>query len=488
MFSRAVLAVVLMIGFYLLALGIAFGLFYIPYAEMKYAHQIHIKLAIICGIGGLAILWSVFPRFDSFEAPGPLLTKEKHPKLFAELESVAKAVNQSMPVEVYLVSDVNAWVMQRGGVMGFGSRRVMGLGLPLMRLLTRSQFKAVLAHEFGHYYSGDTKLGPWIYKTRSALGRTLHALSGEDGQGSFLQIPFDLYSKMFLRITHAISRRQEFVADELAARTIGAKALTDGLHTVHRVSPAFQAYWEHEWAPVLNAGYRPPLVEGFQRFVSRKTVVEQIDKLIEEAMKEGKADPYDTHPPLKERIAAVEGITGGETFTEDPPAISLLGDVEELEHELLVTLAGADKAAEIKTIPWEKVREEVYLPKWRKLVAANAELLKGIKAVELPTKVADFKTFSRQFKYLSGEEVSWQDAEAVTSATVGAALAVLLTDRGVIAKSELGETLEFSLNGENVRPFGAVNELKEGKLTAEDWTRSMQVLGLTEVPLAAVNS
>jgi Zn-dependent protease with chaperone function len=61
---------------------------------------------------------------------------------------------------------VNAWVMQRGGIMGFGSRRVMGLGLPLMRILTCAQFSAVLAHEFGHYHGGDTKIGPWIYKTR----------------------------------------------------------------------------------------------------------------------------------------------------------------------------------------------------------------------------------------------------------------------------------------------------------------------------------
>lgn len=43
----------------------------------------------------------------------------------------------------YLVPDVNAWVMQPGGVMGFGARRVMGLGLLLMRILSGSQFTAV---------------------------------------------------------------------------------------------------------------------------------------------------------------------------------------------------------------------------------------------------------------------------------------------------------------------------------------------------------
>ena len=91
-----------------------------------------------------------------------------------------------MPEEIYLVSDFNAWVANRGGVMGFGSRRVMGVGLPLLQILTVSQFRAVLAHEFGHYYGGDTKLGPWVYKTRGTIGRTIGNLSQHS---SLLQKP-----------------------------------------------------------------------------------------------------------------------------------------------------------------------------------------------------------------------------------------------------------------------------------------------------------
>jgi hypothetical protein len=55
---RAILAVVLMVGFYLLALGIALGLLWIPYAELVYAHRITPKLAIIRLLGGVAILWA----------------------------------------------------------------------------------------------------------------------------------------------------------------------------------------------------------------------------------------------------------------------------------------------------------------------------------------------------------------------------------------------------------------------------------------------
>jgi Zn-dependent protease with chaperone function len=76
--------------------------------------------------------------------------------LFKLISGVSNATSQDAPTEVYLVPDVNAWVAQRGGVMGFGSRRVMGVGLPLLGTLTIDQFRAVLAHEFGHYDAGDT--------------------------------------------------------------------------------------------------------------------------------------------------------------------------------------------------------------------------------------------------------------------------------------------------------------------------------------------
>ena len=161
---------------------------------------------------------------------------------------MASSTEQTMPAHVYLVNDVNAFVTQRGGVMGFGSRRVMGIGLPLMQALTVQELKAVLAHEFGHYHAGDVSIGPWIYKTRAAIGRTIHQL----GEGSLQKI-FIAYGNLFLRVTHAVSRRQEFIADEVAANAAGAGAMASALRKVHGAAVAFQRYWRAEVSPVLNS-------------------------------------------------------------------------------------------------------------------------------------------------------------------------------------------------------------------------------------------
>jgi heat shock protein HtpX len=73
--GRAVLAVGLMLGFYILAVGIAGALLYIPYAEWTYAGHLHLKLALFCILGAGIILWSILPRLDRFIPPGPHLNR-----------------------------------------------------------------------------------------------------------------------------------------------------------------------------------------------------------------------------------------------------------------------------------------------------------------------------------------------------------------------------------------------------------------------------
>ena len=181
--ARAVLALVLMVLFFVAAAGAVVALVLAGKFLLELAAEIHGRGILFIGLAALAcfgaaavVAWSVLPRPDRFEPPGPEISANRQPTLFAELRRVAVATGEAMPAHVYVVNDVNAFVTQRGGIMGLGSRRVMGLGMPLLRTLTVSELRAVVAHEMGHFYGGDTKLGPWIYKTRAAMGRTVQNL------------------------------------------------------------------------------------------------------------------------------------------------------------------------------------------------------------------------------------------------------------------------------------------------------------------------
>jgi hypothetical protein len=101
LFARAALAVVLMIGFYFMALAIAAGLLWIPYAEFTYGNGVHLKLAAICVLGAGIILWSIVPRSDRFAPPRPVLQRAANPRLFAVIDEIASATRQRPPEEVW---------------------------------------------------------------------------------------------------------------------------------------------------------------------------------------------------------------------------------------------------------------------------------------------------------------------------------------------------------------------------------------------------
>ena len=486
--GRAAFAAALMIGFYALALGIAGFLFWMPYYEWSAAKTVHPKLVVMAVLGGGAILWAICPRIDRFEAPGPRIDRTAQPELFAAIDEVAAATGQDAPSEVYFVNDVNAWVTERGGVMGFGSRRVMGLGLPLMQLLTVSEFKGVLAHEFGHYHGGDTKLGPWIYKTRGAIVRSVQNL-----ESSLLQKPFVWYGNMFLRMTHGVSRSQEYAADALASSVVGKTAMATGLRAIHAAGSEFEVYWQTEAVPVLTSGYRPPLAAGFARFLGSSDSRARIAEQLVHATAKASANPYDTHPSLSERTAAIEALPNPmrTLARDDRPAISLMRDLPTVEFAMLATIAGDSNARNLKQVDWDRVAEIVYLPNWRSRCSAQAELLRGARVADLPRRAslkAPLIARARQAMREGHDYDPTLDAALAELDTLGAAVAIALHERGHRAECAPGAPIVFRNRDETashatLEPFESVRALSENKMGAGDWKSTCEAFGIHEVLL-----
>ena len=483
--GRALLAVSLFVGFYLLSLAVAAILLFIPIAELIFLHRIHFQIAIFCIVGAGAILWSIIPRRDRFMAPGPRLEPSKQPQLFKTITEVAESTGQEMPAEVYLVPDVNAFVTQRGGFMGFGSRRVMGIGLALLQVVSVSELRAVIAHEFGHYYGGDTKLGPWIYKTREAIGRTIVGLARHS---SWLYKPFQWYGMFFLRVTQAISRRQEFVADELAARTVGSRAMINGLRAIHGGALAFDAYWGSEVAPVLNSGYRPPLVEGFSRFVAAGVIADALSRSVDQEIAEGKSDIYDTHPSLPERIAAVEQLPAGEEVTDDRRAISLLADADQLETELLVSISDEAQVRALKPITWEATGKQAWLPEYRELVREHSHVLGTLTPLDIPRLSGDLEGFGMKL-VPKGVDITEEDVPHIVRFAVrvlGASIIVALHEAGWELHAPVGEPIYCERDGVRFEPFAAIQALSMSTMKTEEWKQQCIEAGIADMNLGMI--
>jgi heat shock protein HtpX len=481
---RIGVAITLLVGFYVAALAVALGALAIAVLQWTTDLPQNVWLTLACVVTGFVILTSIIPRRQRFEPPGPELAQFRAPALHRMIGDVAEQTGQETPAQIYLAPDVNAAVLQRGGLLGLGGKRVLLVGLPLIDALTVRQLRAVIAHEFGHFHSGDTRLGPWFYRTYDALERTVIALHEAE---SIWRKPFTWYLDFFLRRTAALKRRQEFLADELAARIGGRDAAIAGLEEISKAAPAFHGFWSSEAAPVLESGHRAPLLEGFRRFRAAGAVSSALEEALEEERK-AETDPYNTHPSLGERIAALERLPDSSVPAaegDDRPALTLVADIDGLEYELVSFMAGED-VGHLRKISWERVPEQVMVPGWRRFLEPHRQELAGIGAASIPEH-ADSAGAQRLAARLvpAGElppEIDLQRGFAM--GVLGSALGLALHDAGWRVSAPVGEPVVCEHGQHRIEPFGDVERLGSGELSAAEWRERCNELGIADVRLA----
>ena len=474
---------------------------YLPWLLLTAAMNFNTLVLFLGGVVVAAVmLWSLVPRVDKFEPPGLLLEPDSHPQLFTEIQQIAAKLNEPLPREVYLIGDPNAWVADRGGLMGIGSRRVMGLGLPLLAALNVSQFRAILAHEFAHYYGGDTSLGPWLHRTQMSMVRTFQNM-GSIGQmrlpalvAIFYTVVFKLlhwYWLLFLRAINFVSRKQEYRADELACLVAGQISLISGLRGVHASAMAWPPYWKTEVAPMLSAGRLPAIADGFAQFLVAPKIAEGVQKGLATQIAEAKIDPYDSHPPLRDRITAANQLSGDPPAEDHRPASTLLSNIDQAELNFLQAANPKMPANFLQPVSWEESGPLVLIPSWKESVAAYAEplaaQLQGETVANLPKslgKVPDIAAFMRDPKgMLLTHEQRVQQARGLVST----AFALALVNHGWNLHSLPGE-FYLEKDGHQLQPFQLTLQFSDGKIENDAWQGTCAIYGIADIELMPATS
>jgi Zn-dependent protease with chaperone function len=483
--ARAVMALLLMVGFYGLSLAIAGGLLWVPYYEATELERVHLRLWLFCLVGGGSLLWAIMPRIDRFEPPGPRLTPANAPYLFIIIEQVAKATSQPKPDEVYLLGDVNAFVAHRGGIMGIGSKRVMGVGLPLLKGLTPAELRSVIAHEFGHFVSGDVALGPWIYKTRMAIFRALDHV----GHMWILAKLFEWYGRMFMKMTMQVSREQEFVADATAARVAGVGAAMNALKRVAVIAPAYATFFQNEVAPVFSAGYLPPVHDGFERYLADPEMARLFKDHAREMALGAEAGEFDSHPPTAQRVAAIARLNFKVADNPRDATATMLKDPERHLRALFEHIYGKEKVSALKSIKWEEVGAKVYTVMWQEMVEEHREWLGTLTADQIPSSAQWFRDKGAQLANQHNrpdatEADHIQYAKHMLLCAVGAGM----IRQGWTLDTSPGRPLSVARGDHRFEPHVAIGRLADACMTAAEWKATCESYGLTGMVLAAPSS
>jgi Zn-dependent protease with chaperone function len=267
------------------------------------------RLGILAAILVLGSLWAIAKSLVArgrHEAPGEKLELERYPRLHAVLDEVADRIGTRAVDAVYMTPSADVAVLERGGLLkqvSGKSERCLVLGAAVLDGLQVGEFKAILAHEYGHFHNEDTAGGGFALAVRrSVLTMAVHLQVIRTPLMTVFNPTWWFvrgFYLVFLRVSQGASRLQEVLADRWAAFAYGSEASARGLRHVVERNVRFDAHLNATLNQVIPQNL--PLANLYAFTPDEPISAESLDRSVAEAMTRP-ATAYDSHPSPADRI------------------------------------------------------------------------------------------------------------------------------------------------------------------------------------------
>ncbi len=272
-------------------------------------HQYWPKLILVAavmalvGVGAvLKALVSKAPKRPPIEAE-PIFEADA-PLLWKRVKELATRLGTTPPSSIVAGIDDNFFVAE-GLTLSNGQElegRVLYVSLPLLRVLSPSEADAVFGHELAHFRGGDTEASAKL--SPALVGYRAYQVSLAEG-GLTLPASFvmELFRVIFELALKKDQRQRELLADAAAVSLTSPDDLARSLMKVSGYS-SFRNHAERELftqreVHAEQLGIRDRIDAGLQAHVAAPGFVE--------ALKTSHIPhPFDSHPPLEERLANVK--------------------------------------------------------------------------------------------------------------------------------------------------------------------------------------
>lgn len=274
-FKQSVRLVIISIFIFLLAyivlLGIAGGLAIAAFYFGILLVSIKINFyTIIAGLGlislGVMFFFFLIKFLFSVTKDENLLRIEikesEEPKLFEFLRDISKQTNTKFPARVFVSPEVNAYVFYNSSFWSliFPVKKNLNIGLGLINSVNIEEFKAIIAHEYGHFSQKSMALGSYVYVVNKSIynmvyeydywDRLIEQWANAGGIfGFFAHITYALAEavRFILKIAYnlininylKLSREMEYHADDIAAYIAGKNNLINSLRKLDFTSLAY---------------------------------------------------------------------------------------------------------------------------------------------------------------------------------------------------------------------------------------------------------
>lgn len=327
------------------------------------------------------------------------LKEEDQPELFAFIRQVTKDTQTPFPKKIFLSPEVNACVFYNSSFwsMLFPVKKNLQIGLGLVNALNLSEFKAVMAHEFGHFSQRSMKLGSFVYNVNRVIYNMLYDNSGYSsvinkwanmsgyfaffanitiaivqGIQKILQQMYGLINKNYM----SLSREMEFHADAVAASVSGSDNCINALRRIEVANMCYNTVIEkyNDWAKhnIIGNNFYPSqycVLKHLEREGRLELDHHKLPVIKEDFFRTSNSsrinfkNQWASHPAREDREAHLRGLNvQGDTKHE--PAWSIFRNAEQLQEQLTGSLYHSfkpgDNTERIAPVQFEeKYNEEI---------------------------------------------------------------------------------------------------------------------------------
>jgi hypothetical protein len=203
---------------------------------------------------------------------------------------------------------------------------------------------------------------------------------------------------------------------------------------------------------------------------------------VEEALKNPAHNAFDTHPPWRDRLAAIAAYSGKNAPDGDAPAALWLGDAAAVGKELLEVVLPQAPVAQMKAVTWDEVGDRVYVECWRLMVAQHASLIEGWKVGDLLSVVDRVPEMAKAIRDPQGRLLTREERAERVRDFVAGALSLALVRRGWKLHTTPGE-LSLCQGQERLAPRAVVDGIASNAAERFGWAEKARALGIEDIPL-----
>jgi Zn-dependent protease with chaperone function len=265
------------------------------------------KLILVVGLLALAavglVIAAIFRRIkEDFAVEGQVIEKDEATPIWSELRRICDRVGTDLPDQLIAGIDDNFFVTEQPVLVGDRTYhgRTLFVSLSLLKQLQGGEADAVLAHEMAHFSGQDTL---YSRKISPLLSRYSHYLQALHQGGVTLPIYYFMlcFRALYQLSLGKLSRQREFRADRISMETTSVRDVAGALlrtiaYSSYRDSVQRDLFSQEQALQTANVSER--IGQGFHQYATSFTSSPDIGNL-------APAHPFDSHPPLVQRLQAI---------------------------------------------------------------------------------------------------------------------------------------------------------------------------------------